>query len=170
MTLFGDGVTADVIISKEVNRVGCVQYDWLLCEKGEICTQRHKHGRTPCEDEHRDGVMNLQAKQCQGLSQTTRMQGGLGQILPPSPQEEPALPRCDLGRPASSLRGINFCCLSLRVCAASLQMNTATVLKGQSLSRGPPRGAVAEKVQGPRLPQGCDLERKDFVLSPPKPG
>lgn len=67
-------------------------------------------------------------------------------------------------------RRINFCCLSLRVCAAPLQMNTATVPKGQSLSQGPARGAVAEKVQGPRLPQGRDLERKDFVLSPPKPG
>lgn len=49
-------------------------------------------------------------------------------------------------------------------------MNTATVLKGQSPSQGSARAAGAEKGQGPRLPHGCDLERKDIVLSPPKPG
>lgn len=94
LLVFGGGVIADVISSKEVNRVGRAQCDWCLCKKGKLGPRDANTGRTPCEDDRRDGVMNLQAKQCQGLSQTTRMQGRPGADPPsqPSGGTNPATP------------------------------------------------------------------------------
>lgn len=62
----------------------------ILVKRGNLDTDMPS-GRTSCEDEGRNEVMLLQAKECQRSPANTRSRREAGSF-PHNPQKEPALP------------------------------------------------------------------------------